>query len=656
MGRLTIFHFTAPPTGGMKLMTRLNFSSFFVYFFYLLFSLSFFRTSFEDFCILLISGTIALLAFLALGVNFLDKKEKVQLNLIVVLISLWLVNVGLPIVFNIVQPTAQYGLFQCCAWISAFFLIASNNGLVKNWQQFKKLIYLLGFIFSLWAIIQHYAYDYMATGPFATRNSNGAFLMLTALIICSEFLTSKKPLENTSASAPRKPSLFYSVLFFLINLAILLSFSRGVYLSYGLSLLFLFMFNINRAGVKSVLLLSALILLSLIFLRFSAWEAIQHRLDILAQEQSRMIIWKGAWHLWQNSPWYGIGIENFKYFYPAFSLPGDGSTLENAHNDYLQLLVETGISGVTVLFSLILSFFYYCIQYLRNPRASSSSHIAITTQIAALASLALYAFVDFSFYIFPFNIMLGVLLGFLYQNLNSQGYIGHITPRIKSSFKKALTIPLALLFLFITSLFLNLLHYTYNSERASEYINQGQLPAATKAYNDAQQYLDSPYVYNNLASLYLERAKKTNNESTRFKLIAKAEEVIAQTITRHPYSAEPYFQRGLIYALYYNDVAKAQAAFERFIQLKPHANFERLTFCYFLLEQDQLLHAQDLLEQGLLYPIDPYYSPKYLELLANLRLKNGDNIGAQQIADAIEHIETYRLDFSALASSKTAHA
>lgn len=627
-----------------------------LYLFYFLLSLSFFRTSFEDLRILIISGSIALLSCLALSLNFFDKKEKVQINLIAVLITLCLLNIGLPIVFNIVQPTAQYGLFQCCAWISAFFLVASNKNFVKNWYQFKKLLYILGFIFSLWAIIQHYGYDFMATGPFATRTSNGAFLMLTALILCSEFLRDKKAIENNVISISRIGSLFYSVLFFLINLGLLLSFSRGVYLSYGLSLLLLFMLNINRVTVKSVLLLGALIVLSLIFLQFSAWEAIQHRLDMLAHEKSRMIIWKGAWHLWQNSPWYGIGIDNFKYFYPAFSLPGDGSTLENAHNDYLQLLIETGITGLTLIFSLILSFCYYSIQYLKNPSASSPNHIAITTQIAALASLALYGFVDFGFYIFPFNILLGVLLGLLYQNFKSQGCIGHISLRIKPSLKKTLNIPLAFVFLFITSIFLNLLNYTYYSEQASEYINQGQLSAATKAYNNALQFLDSPYTHTNLASLYLERTKKTDNESMQFKFIAKAEEVIARSIAHHPYNAEPYFQRGLIHALYRNDAVKAQAAFETFIKLKPHANFERLTFCYFLLEQDQLLLAQELLEQGLLYPIDNYYSPKYLELLANLRLKNGDSVGAQQIADAIEDIETYQVDFSTLISSKTSHA
>lgn len=586
------------------------------------------------------------MSFLVLGLNFFVEQKKLKLNIIIFLIMLWFLNASLPIVFTLVQPMAQYGLFQCGAWISSFFLLSCSTNLENNWRQFKKLIYLLGFIFSLWAIIQHYSYHYMATGPFASRTSNGAFLMLVAIVVSSEFLSTQKDI-NGNTTFSKKSSFFYGVLFCLLNLGLLLSFSRGIYLSYGFSLVFLFMFTTKRTTIKRILLLIALIGLSLVFLRFSAGEAIQHRLDLLTQEKSRLIIWKGAWHLWQNSPWYGLGIDNFKYYYPAFSLPGDGSTLENAHNDYLQLFIETGVLGIILLFSLILSFFYYSLQYLRKCSASSPSKIAITTQIAALGSLALQALVDFSFYILPFNIIIGVLLGFLYQNLNNQGYI----PHIQSRFKTLINIPLALSFLFVVGLFLNLVHYTYYIEQANEYINQNQYTAAIKAYSKAEQYLESPNAYNNLILLYLEQAKEATNERTQLKLITKAEAAIAKTMALHPYNAEPYFQQGLIQSLYLNDMAKAEASFARFIQLKPQANFERLTFCYFLLEQDQLVQAQNLLEQALLYPIDPYYAPKYLELLANLRLKQGDQLGAQQIADAVEHIETYRFDFSALAKS-----
>ena len=176
-------------------MIRLNHPSFLCVFFYISLLLSFFRTDFEDLRILLISEAIVALSFLALGLKvFYKKREKLPINIIIILIVLWILNVSLPIIFNMVQPTAKYGLFQCCAWVFAFFITVSCRDVTTNWRWFKKFACILGSLFSFWAIIQHYICHHMATGPFATRNSNAAFLMLTALIICAEFLNSKKNL------------------------------------------------------------------------------------------------------------------------------------------------------------------------------------------------------------------------------------------------------------------------------------------------------------------------------------------------------------------------------------------------------------------------------------------------------------------------------
>jgi hypothetical protein len=502
----------------------------------------------------------------------------------------------------------------------------------------------------------------MAVGPFNTRTSNGAFLMLAALIISAEFLTCKNSLKNASSSASKQAtveqhshiksgwhrSIINTVLFFIVNLALLLSFSRGVYLSYGLSLFCLFMVHTKRENAKNIIFLTLIILLTIIFLYLSTPEAIQHRLYMLEQEKSRLIIWKGAWHLWQASPWYGLGIGNFKYFYPSFSLPGDGSTLEYAHNDYLQLLIETGLLGVILLGALLLAFFYYCMHYLKKYSVLSSNYTTITTQIVLASSLVMCSFVDFIFYILSFNLMLGTVLGFLYHSLYNEGVI---QPRlfIATGDKKILGASLVLVLLLITSSFTHVLLYNYYTNQAYEYTEQEKFPKAISSYLVAKRYLDSPYLYNNLASIYLEQAKKSGDGEERLKFIAQADRVITRAITLYPYNAEAYFQQGIIQALHYKDNVSAQAAFETSIQLKPHANFERLTFCYFLLEQDEIVQAQQLLEKGLLYPINPYYAPKYLELLANLRFKNGDRLGAEHIADAITHIETYRLDFSTLA-------
>lgn len=619
---------------------------FIIHFFYLFFFLSFFFKELSDTQILTISGAIMTLSLLALGIKFVYKKEKLKINIINSLIALWFINISIPILFNLAQPTAQFGLFQCGLWVFSFAIITSYSDIEKSWAYFSKFILTLGSLFACWAIGQHYLYDYMATGPFATRTSNGAFLMVTALLLAAKLLSDN---EAFNTKILNKSGAY--VLFFLVNLALLLSFSRGVYLSYGFSLLFLLAFSANRLTLKNIALISTLIVLSLLCFYFSAELAIQHRMDMLAQEKSRTVIWQGAWHLWQNSPWYGIGIENFKYFYPAFSLPGDGSSLENAHNDYLQLLIETGIFGISLFLGLIVAFAYYSIRYLKSSLDSSVSRIQIVTQIAVLISLLLFSCVDFSFYLIPFNILLGILFGFLYQNLNKLTLISCLKLDTRLIYNRAYGVLCAGVLVFIGNLLFHLFFYNYYSNQARDYIDIHKLPEAINAYQQAKQYFKSPYAYNSITSLYLERVKETEDPASQLRLIKIAQQVIEETMKLYPYNPDPYFQQGIIQSLYLNDNEKAQRAFEQCIKLKPHSNFERLTYGFFLLKQDQLFAAQDLLEQGLYYPIDSYYAPKYLDLLAQLRLEHGDKLGAAQVEDAMSNIDAFNFDFSSLAVS-----
>ena len=243
-------------------MIRIN--SFCLCLFYLIVTLSIFTAHFEDLSIFIICGATAFFSLLSLATYPIKREANGGINLILFLVVLWFLNVSLSILFHLVPTTAQYGLFQCASWFFSFIIIASNNNFEKSWCQFKKLICFLGLICSTWAIIQNYGFNEMAAGPFGTRNSNGAFLMVTALVICSEILNDtvsiKEKITNTSKLSYSK-TITHILLFFIVNVALLLSFSRGIYICYGLSLLFLFTVNFNRTSVKNIFLLCAVILL-----------------------------------------------------------------------------------------------------------------------------------------------------------------------------------------------------------------------------------------------------------------------------------------------------------------------------------------------------------------------------------------------------------
>src|SRR5208283_275961 len=59
----------------------------------------------------------------------------------------------------------------------------------------------------------------------------------------------------------------------------------------------------------------------------------------------RLTIDRDAFHMWRNKPLLGWGLRTFPVVYPEFRSFHTNFFVNEAHNDYLQLLVETGLLG-----------------------------------------------------------------------------------------------------------------------------------------------------------------------------------------------------------------------------------------------------------------------------------------------------------------------
>ncbi|MDI1352569.1 MAG: O-antigen ligase family protein, partial [bacterium] len=241
-----------------------------------------------------------------------------------------------------VSNNAIPGLFQCSLWCMAYFIFCLSSSPSRLWTIFIKTMWLLGLISALYALIQFFILDVMPGGFFASKNSGAAFLMVTTLLLIGEFAAipsqqNHQKLNSLQTTNATNYSIFaHGFSIYIITFAMSLSLSRGVLLVFVFFVLVELLLIRKYIPKPRLFLLLFLILIAFLSIVFCAQAAIEHRLDILQHEKSRFIIWEGAWHLWQQTPWYGIGIFNFSRYYPTFSLPGDGSTLQYAHNDYLQ--------------------------------------------------------------------------------------------------------------------------------------------------------------------------------------------------------------------------------------------------------------------------------------------------------------------------------
>lgn len=78
----------------------------------------------------------------------------------------------------------------------------------------------------------------------------------------------------------------------------------------------------------------------------------------------RLAIWKNTMEMIKEKPFAGYGLGNHKVYYPLFhskivkeKVFSETHQLSNVHNDFLQLLSETGVIGVIAALFIFLSFF-----------------------------------------------------------------------------------------------------------------------------------------------------------------------------------------------------------------------------------------------------------------------------------------------------------
>lgn len=75
------------------------------------------------------------------------------------------------------------------------------------------------------------------------------------------------------------------------------------------------------------------------------------------------LIWRDTWRLWRDQPWFGCGLGRYHVEFPAYASPElrqlwpqQRVIVNFAHNEYLQVLAETGVAGIAALLGVLAAF------------------------------------------------------------------------------------------------------------------------------------------------------------------------------------------------------------------------------------------------------------------------------------------------------------
>ncbi|MAU11249.1 MAG: hypothetical protein CL607_15620 [Anaerolineaceae bacterium] len=336
----------------------------------------------------------------------------------------WLKWLSIPLMMLVVDFTGRHGRW---IWI-CFALVASAvaNALVGI------------FIFLGGSGADHFAINerfFRAFGTFEQPNPFGGFMGIIApLALMLALAFALKVWLQWRASRSIHSDTFIAMLFYgaasgVIVLALFMSWSRGAWLGFAVSMLGV-VFLIPKKLSYSIFVASAAIVLII-----GAWglglvpASVEQRVVSATSEYftlydvrgvditslnyavvERLAHWQAALNMATDSPWLGVGLGNYEIAYNDFRLLNWNHALGHAHNYYLNILGEAGIIGLFgyLLMWLMLVFFAWRTKAHPDPTVRFAA-IAI---IASILYLAIHGLLD-NVYVNNLFLHIGTLLGIL---------------------------------------------------------------------------------------------------------------------------------------------------------------------------------------------------------------------------------------------------
>ena len=221
---------------------------------------------------------------------------------------------------------------------------------------------IFGLVVSLFAIVQRLTWNgkfywirpvsaFVAPfGPYGNYNHFAGLIELLFPLPFAWLLFSRCRMDER---------LFHATAVVIMVSAAILSMSRTGILVVGLQLLVFgaAMVRARRRAFLPVLIVIAAVILSL----WVGYQPLLRRFNTLQYGSgeysvvTRLAYWRASWRMFLDHPLTGVGLGAFPAVYPSYgSSSSRHERLEQVHNDYLQLLTDTGLVGGLIMMVALL--------------------------------------------------------------------------------------------------------------------------------------------------------------------------------------------------------------------------------------------------------------------------------------------------------------
>jgi O-antigen ligase len=307
-------------------------------------------------------------------------------------------------------------LLKAGAYFLLFFLAVESFKTLEDWKSFAWFLVILGGLVSLLAIVQSFTFNgklywfrvlrpgVVPFGPFVNHNHFAGFVELVSPLGLAMLL----------AGAVRRDKLPVLLLLTVLPIgALALSASRGGIISFFFECVLLTVLVRKKGEAKRQLLMAgglALVagLLALWLGLGSTVERFSHSGSGDLAHDRRVSIDRDTWKIVRDHPWTGTGLGTLETVFPRYESYYDGLVVDHAHNDYLELLADTGLIGGVCLAGFIALLAWRGLANVRRARGPDARAL-YTGALVGCAGLLLHSFADFNMHI-PSNALLFLLL------------------------------------------------------------------------------------------------------------------------------------------------------------------------------------------------------------------------------------------------------
>ena len=299
------------------------------------------------------------------------------------------------------------------------FLAAQAFRTLRDWRSFAWFVMVFAFLVCGFGILQQLTfngklywfremhYGGIPFGPYVNRNHFAGFAELVLPMALVPLLLGRV----------RRERLFIVGILAIIPLtALMLSASRGGIISVGAELAFLLLvLALRRAGGRHLLAGGAVLLLAFVIVSWLGVNQILSRfsglqtLEVTASKRASMR--HGTWRIFLDHPVLGTGLGTLQQVYPPYETLYDGKIVNHSHNDYLEVLAETGVLGGICCAWFIGALFFRGLRFLQSDNDSFANTLRLCGWTACWG-LMVHSLVDFNLRI-PANLLLFLLMSLL---------------------------------------------------------------------------------------------------------------------------------------------------------------------------------------------------------------------------------------------------